>query len=58
MMPQLKGLPVFIFPHSIKFYIDDQSSHKQVLTLYNPYDFRLKFQGMLNSIIGQDILIA
>ena len=57
-MPQLKGLPVFIFPHSIKFYIDDQSSHKQVLTLYNPYDFRLKFQGMLNSIIGQDILIA
>ncbi|XP_051173296.1 motile sperm domain-containing protein 1-like [Leptopilina boulardi] len=54
MMPQLKGLPVFIFPHSIKFYMDDQSSHKQVLTLYNPYDFRLKFQVCLEKSAQRD----
>ena len=38
-------LPVFVFPSSLTFYTDDQSSHKQVLTLYNPYDFALKFKG-------------
>ncbi|RMC08164.1 hypothetical protein DUI87_15198 [Hirundo rustica rustica] len=26
------------------FYADDQSTHKQVLTLYNPYEFALKFK--------------
>lgn len=39
-------LPVFVFPSSLNFYSDDQSSHKQVLTLYNPYEFPLKFKGM------------
>lgn len=37
-------LPVFVFPTSLTFYSDDQSSHKQVLTLYNPYEFPLKFK--------------
>ncbi|XP_013780556.1 motile sperm domain-containing protein 1-like [Limulus polyphemus] len=37
-------LPVFSFPSSLNFYSDDQSSHKQILTLYNPYDFPLKFK--------------
>ncbi|XP_048746432.1 motile sperm domain-containing protein 1-like [Ostrea edulis] len=37
-------LPVFVFPSSLNFYSDDQSSHKQVLTLYNPYEFPLKFK--------------
>lgn len=39
-------LPVFVFPSSLNFYSDDQSSHKQVLTLYNPYEFPLKFKGI------------
>ena len=38
-------LPVFVFPTSLTFFTDDQASHKQVLTLYNPYDFALKFKG-------------
>ncbi len=38
-------LPVFVFPTSLYFYSDEQTSHKQVLTLYNPYDFPLKFKG-------------
>lgn len=37
-------LPVFVFPSTLTFYSDDQSTHKQVLTLYNPYDFPLRFK--------------
>lgn len=37
-------LPVFVFPASLVFYADDQSSQKQVMTLYNPYDFALRFK--------------
>ncbi|XP_039289917.1 motile sperm domain-containing protein 1 [Nilaparvata lugens] len=37
-------LPVFIFPTSIVFYLEDKTSHKQVLTLYNPYDFVISFR--------------
>uniref|UniRef100_A0A1A8NMG9 Motile sperm domain-containing protein 1 n=2 Tax=Nothobranchius TaxID=28779 RepID=A0A1A8NMG9_9TELE len=38
------SLPVFVFPTELVFYADEQSSHKQVLTLYNPYEFALKFK--------------
>ncbi|RZF32892.1 hypothetical protein LSTR_LSTR004283 [Laodelphax striatellus] len=37
-------LPVFIFPTTISFYLEDKTSHKQVLTLYNPYDFVISFR--------------
>lgn len=39
------NLPVFVFPTELVFYADEQTSHKQVLTLYNPYEFALKFKG-------------
>lgn len=39
-------LPVIIFPTSLSFFSDDTSSHQQTLTLYNPYDFSLKFKGI------------
>ncbi|XP_064639730.1 motile sperm domain-containing protein 1-like isoform X2 [Lineus longissimus] len=42
-------LPVFVFPSSLNFFIDDQSTHKQVLTVYNPYDFTLKFKVLCTS---------
>uniref|UniRef100_A0A8D2JUF6 Motile sperm domain-containing protein 1 n=1 Tax=Theropithecus gelada TaxID=9565 RepID=A0A8D2JUF6_THEGE len=38
------NLSVFVFPTELIFYADDQSTHKQVLTLYNPYEFALKFK--------------
>lgn len=38
-------IPVFVFPHSVTFYLEDQATHKQVLTLYNPYDFPVRFAG-------------
>ncbi|KAL3846913.1 hypothetical protein ACJMK2_017861 [Sinanodonta woodiana] len=37
-------LPVFVFPTTLTFYSNDQSSHKQILTLYNPYEGPLKFK--------------
>lgn len=40
-----KKLPVFVFPEELLFVSDDESSHKQVLTVYNPYEFNIKFQG-------------
>lgn len=39
-----RKLPVFVFPSNITFYLENQSTHKQVLTLYNPYDFPVKFK--------------
>ncbi|KAM9377550.1 motile sperm domain-containing protein 1 isoform 4-T4 [Pholidichthys leucotaenia] len=38
------NLPVFVFPTELIFYADERTSHKQVLTLYNPYEFALKFK--------------
>ena len=37
--------PVFVFPGSLDFYLEDQSTHKRVLTLYNPYDVDILFKG-------------
>uniref|UniRef100_A0AAZ3Q769 Uncharacterized protein n=1 Tax=Oncorhynchus tshawytscha TaxID=74940 RepID=A0AAZ3Q769_ONCTS len=30
-------LPIFLFPSELVFYSDQRSSHRRVLTLYNPY---------------------
>ncbi|CAM1312168.1 MOSPD1 (predicted) [Pycnogonum litorale] len=38
------NLPVLVFPNNLTFYVDDQSSYKQVLTLYNPYEVPLKYK--------------
>lgn len=44
MHPGLVQVPVFVYPTPITFYLDDQTSHKQVLTLYNPYEFPIRFR--------------
>lgn len=38
-------IPVFVFPNQLKFYLVSKSTHKQIVTLYNPYDFPVKFKG-------------
>ncbi|XP_071520983.1 motile sperm domain-containing protein 1 isoform X2 [Panulirus ornatus] len=42
-------LPVFVFPQSLTFYVADQSTHKQIVTLYNPYDFHISFSVLCNN---------
>uniref|UniRef100_A0A4W6E5J8 MSP domain-containing protein n=1 Tax=Lates calcarifer TaxID=8187 RepID=A0A4W6E5J8_LATCA len=34
-------LPVFLFPSELVFYSEQRNSHRRVLTLYNPYRFRI-----------------
>ena len=51
------SLPVFVFPQSLTFYADEQASHKQVLTVYNPYEFALRFKGTeLNRLLDSRTL--
>ena len=37
--------PVFVFPGSIDFYLEDQTTHKKIITIYNPYDQDITFKG-------------
>ena len=37
--------PVFVFPPSLEFYQEDQTTHKRIMTLYNPYDVEVYFKG-------------
>ena len=37
--------PVFVFPSLIEFFEDDPTTHKRVLTIYNPYDYEVAFKG-------------
>lgn len=37
-------IQVFVSPALLNFYSDDTSSHQTVMTLYNPYDFSLKYK--------------
>lgn len=43
--PSGASLPVFVFPSGIHFFADEPHSHKQVLTLYNPYEFPLCYKS-------------
>lgn len=45
-----KKLPVFVFPEELRIVRRDESTHKQVLTLYNPYDVSLKFKVLCNTL--------
>lgn len=42
----MKEIPVFVFPTNLKFYLGSRQSHKQILTIYNPYEFKIKYKGM------------
>jgi len=44
-----KKLPVFVFPEELQFVAEDESAHKQVLTVYNPYEFNIRFQVLSNT---------
>ncbi|KAK5640236.1 hypothetical protein RI129_011047 [Pyrocoelia pectoralis] len=40
----VRKIPVFVFPTSLNFYLNARHTHKQLLTLYNPYDFPVRFK--------------
>ncbi|XP_017777582.1 PREDICTED: motile sperm domain-containing protein 1-like [Nicrophorus vespilloides] len=40
----VRKVPVFVYPTTLKFFLGSRQSHKQLLTLYNPYEFRVRFK--------------
>ena len=38
-------VPVFVFPVQLDFYFEDQTTHKRVVTIYNPYEFDVTFKA-------------
>jgi len=38
-------IPVFVFPGTVYFNANDRDQIKQILTIYNPYDFPIRFKG-------------
>ncbi|XP_049875210.1 motile sperm domain-containing protein 1-like [Pectinophora gossypiella] len=45
----MKNFPVFVFPVSLEFYLNARHTHKQLLTVYNPYDFPVNFKVLCTS---------
>ncbi|KOB68431.1 putative motile sperm domain containing 1 [Operophtera brumata] len=45
----MKNFPVFVFPVSLEFYLNARVTHKQLLTVYNPYDFSVNFKVLCTS---------
>ncbi|KAK9505631.1 hypothetical protein O3M35_009635 [Rhynocoris fuscipes] len=43
------NVPVFAFPSSLDFYLGSQTTYKRVITLYNPYDFAVRFSVHCNA---------
>lgn len=39
------ALAVLLFPSEMVFYAEQSSSHRRVLTLYNPHTFSLSFKS-------------
>jgi len=42
-------IPVFVFPVQLDFYFEDQTTHKRVVTIYNPYEFDVTFKVLCNN---------
>lgn len=42
---KMKNLPVFVFPVALEFYLSARHTHKQLLTVYNPYEFPVNLKG-------------
>jgi len=42
-------VPVFVFPVQLDFYHEDQTTHKRVITIYNPYEFDVTFKVLCNN---------
>jgi len=41
----LSRVPVFVFPATVFFNAQDRDHLKQILTIYNPYEFPIRFKG-------------
>lgn len=37
---------VYFYPTTLQFFYDDSNSHKQIITIYNPLEYSVKFKGI------------
>lgn len=44
-MDHMRQIPVFVFPTNLKFYLGSRQNYKQMLTIYNPYEFKIRYKG-------------
>ena len=53
-------VPVFVFPVQLDFYYEDQTTHKRLVTIYNPYEFDVTFKVKIlrSNITRCEILLA
>ena len=42
-----RRLPVFVSPEELEFVGEEETSHKQILTIFNPYNFKIRFKGVI-----------
>ncbi|XP_075703472.1 motile sperm domain-containing protein 3 isoform X2 [Rhinoderma darwinii] len=56
--PSLPAVPVFVFPPALDFYADEQASHKQVLTLYNPFPRVLRYKVLSTAPLRYTVVDA
>ncbi|KAK9703175.1 MSP (Major sperm protein) domain [Popillia japonica] len=43
-MDHMRQIPVFVFPTNLKFYLGSRQNYKQMLTIYNPYEFKIRYK--------------
>jgi len=46
-----RSLPVFVSPDKFEFVASDHSTHKQILTVYNPYEFPVLYKSKLLGLV-------
>lgn len=51
-----QSLPVFVFPTQLIFYVKDVNSHRQLLTIYNPYDFTVCYSVLSTNAANYSVL--
>jgi hypothetical protein len=47
----LSRVPVFVFPSTVYFNAKERDNLKQILTIYNPYEFPIRFKGSVSITI-------
>jgi hypothetical protein len=42
------ALPIHVYPQSFNFIADDTNTHRQVITLFNPHDYSIRYKVLTN----------
>lgn len=54
--PDRAELPVLVNPARLKFVADEYSTHKQTLTIYNPFQFAVNYKSEPSYLLFYDLI--